>query len=305
MTEIKGFDKINRLSFRPLTHRRYDDAMTIALGFFYSDGVLVGADNQFTVGAAKISGQKTDRLSASWGTVVASFAGNSDYAAATFAECKHLKETKAFKEDQIQAMRNVLELRYKNNVFEHPRYKSGEYDYSFLFGVHLKKGSPGARLYKTTEGVMRPLSTFDCIGSGDLFGIDLMHSMYSYQMNHKRAVFFAAYVLSHASMRAQYVGDKFAFQVLTHDGSILDGPFCADMEQIAFHANNVGNWFVQECQRFLMLHSSGDIVKFAKNLTALDARATYIRTLWDDLAVSPPGHPPTTIDPSRLPPWLE
>jgi 20S proteasome alpha/beta subunit len=277
--------------------------MTIALGFFYSEGVLVCADSQITAGYSKIDAQKTGRFSASWGSVIAAFEGNADNAAAAFHECDHLKETEEFRKDPVQAMRELLERRYKNNVLDHPDYASGNYCYSLLLGIFLS-GMPDAktRLYKTRECFLRPLTAFECMGVGEQFGRDTAKNLYTYKMGHKRAVFLAAYVLSHVSARSQYVGDKFVVQVLNHDGTFLD---TSALERIAIHANNVGNWFVQECQRFLVLHAGGDIANFSRLLMILDSRATHIRALWDAIEAGESNPQSTKVDPSRLPPWPE
>jgi 20S proteasome alpha/beta subunit len=252
--------------------------MTIALGFFYDKGVLVCADSQFTIGTAKLDGQKTGRFSASWGTVVAAIEGNGDYASAAFNECIHLKESESFRKDPIQAMRELLETRYKNNVWAHPDYASQNYDYSFLFGIYLN-GAAGARLYKTNDGVLRPLTAFECIGCGEQFGRDVAKLVYRYRMTHESAVFSAAYVLSHANERSQFVGGQFRFLILKHDGSVIEEPESHKFEAVAFHAANVGNWFIQECQRFLVMHADGDSSYFSDLLKALNSRAGYVHQL--------------------------
>jgi 20S proteasome alpha/beta subunit len=276
--------------------------MTIALGFLYSGGVLVCADNQFTAGAAKLEGQKTSAFSASWGNVICAFAGNADYAAAAFMECEHLKETKDFKKDPVQALREVLERRYKSNVFGHPDYATGDYWYSLLIGIH-QNGKPNPSLYKTADGTLRPLSACECIGIGEQFGRDVAKLLYSFKMDHARAVFTASYVLSHASARAQYVGDKFMFRGLNRDGSFIDNS--ERLELLALHAHNAGNWFVQECQRFFVLHAFGDAKSYARLSEILDTRTAFIRGLWNDLESGRQGLESPTVDPSRLPPWPE
>ncbi|SPE38805.1 hypothetical protein SBA6_950028 [Candidatus Sulfopaludibacter sp. SbA6] len=147
--------------------------MTIAAGLLCSEGVLVCADSQVTVGTAKLDGSKVGVFETSWGQVIGSFAGNVDYAAAAFQMIERHADSTEVKSSPIDGIETLLSSRYRSHVWEHPQQDSGDYDYSLFLGIRLNEENH-ARLYRTTETILREVRSFDCAGSGEEFGRDIL-----------------------------------------------------------------------------------------------------------------------------------
>jgi 20S proteasome alpha/beta subunit len=279
--------------------------MTIAAGFVYSEGVLVCADSQMTVGAAKVDGSKVGKFETSWGQIIASFAGNVDYAAAAFQALERAGESEKIKDEPIDGIECFLSARYETHVFGHPQQKSGDYDYSLFLGIRLNAHKT-ARLYRTSETILREVKSFDCAGSGEDFGRDVLRLLHSPDLSIERAVALASYMLSHTKDRIQYCGGQSMVRMLRHDGSSLDNTEDLRLAQLSRHIEISGNWFVWESQKFLMRHALGDMEQFARTLTVLDSRATFIRNIWEEAIQSGRVDRRSTIpDQSNLPPWPE
>ena len=124
-------------------------------------------------------------------------------------------------------------------------------------------------------------------------------------MTHARAAFLANYILSHVKSRAQYTGGKSSIEILQHDGKDLEQAEHETLELSAIHAENVGNWFIQECQRFLVLHAPNDKNEFDRLVDILGKRVQYLREVWESMIAARSGLESTKPDSSTLPPWPE
>jgi 20S proteasome alpha/beta subunit len=276
--------------------------MTIAAGLLTTDGVLVCADRQITAGASKLEGNKIGHFEASWSSVIAAFAGNVAYAATAFQACECAKESANIKRNPIQGLNGLLAKRYREHVFTHPLYKSGDCDFSIIFGIRLKK-EKRARLYVTTDTEFREIKSFECVGAGEDAGRNLLKYIYNPRYDLRRGVAVASYAISHVADRVQFCGGAPNMGFIRHDG-VADVAFQHELELIALHLANVGNWFAWESQKFLMNHLFGDMRKFS-SLVDVNTRAVYIRSCWEDFATGKADLQSTRLDQSRLPPWPE
>ena len=145
--------------------------MTIALGFVYSDGVMLGADSQFTVGSSKVEGLKVGHFEASWGKVAVTFAGNVDYATAAFQKCERAAELSDTRSAPLDAIEEILSDFYKEHIFAHPGYQSGgDFDYSMMLAIKLDK-ERNAKLYRTQDTILREVRSFDSVWAPYSFGV--------------------------------------------------------------------------------------------------------------------------------------
>jgi 20S proteasome alpha/beta subunit len=276
--------------------------MTIAAAFVTTEGVLLCTDQQITAGASKLEGNKIANFEATWGNVVMAFAGNVDQAAGAFQFCERVRES--VKADPIQGLDDILAQRYRDHVFAHPKYATGFYDYVLFVAIQLR-GGDRARLYRATDAEFREIVTFDCAGAGEDAARDLLRYLYSTNGDFKWGVALAAYVVSHVGQRVQYCGGHPAVGLLRHDGRV-DPEQIKALHRLSLHIENVGNWFVWECQKFLLHHALGTPDRFGRCEEALTVRAERVRGLWDSLKTLDPTCPEVpTPDQSPLPPWPE
>jgi 20S proteasome alpha/beta subunit len=276
--------------------------MTIAAGFLYSGGVLLCADSQFTVGPSKIDGLKVGHFDASWGKVVCALVGNVDYAAAAFQACEREKEKIKTKRDPRAAIEETLSAFYERHVFGHPSYEDGDVEYSLFLGIR-QNGQP-AKLYRTQETVFRELKAFDCAGSGEDVARDLLRPLYRSGMSRSQAVALASYVVSHAKHHVQYCGGPTLIRALDNDGNVEEMDAGA-LQDLAFHMEKVGCWFVCEAQKFMLGHWSGDDETFRKRLEILNERAVHIRSVWNSMPSVRLDHQSTIPDQTAQTPWPE
>jgi 20S proteasome alpha/beta subunit len=295
-------------TIRPLKHRRYPriegkiKPMTIAAGFAYRDGVMVCADTQVTIGLSKIDGVKVGRFHSSWGQVICAFAGNVDFACSAFQQCERESESDKMLDDPVGYIRRILKQFYKEHVFNHPRYDTGDYDFNLLLGIRLVTEEK-AKLYKAGDTVLREVKSYDCVGIGSDHGRAILRSLCTPIMPRDYALALSAYMMDHAKTHAQYCGGSSVTLGLQHDGKELD-QIQASLD-LANHTANMCKWFVQEAQIFMLGHTQGSIETFEDRLKILNERARYVRNLWDTRASIPLDLQPTRVDSTRLLPWPE
>lgn len=275
--------------------------MTIAAGFLYADGVMLCADSQMTVGSSKLDGMKVGRFDASWGQVASTFAGNVDFAAAAFQQCERECESADVTDLPVVGLAEVLEDFYRRHVFEHPQFESGEYDYSLLLAIRLN-GESHAKLYRAEQTIFREIKSFDCIGSGEDYGREIVSLLHDPNLTRSRAVALAAYMLGHVKKHAQYCGGKSVILALQHTGQ-LDPLETTEVTELANHMENVAAWFVWQAQQFILGHTFGDEAAFERRLEILGTRAKHARYLWESRpeAQSDPQHAQRI--PIEMPPW--
>jgi 20S proteasome alpha/beta subunit len=268
--------------------------VTIALGFVYDAGVLLCADSQFTVGSVKMDGMKLGRVDGDWGTVVATFAGNVDFATAAFQrfEC----EVAEFSDDPVVVLEKTLAKFYRTHVFHHPNYDSGDYDYQILLAIKIRT-EPETRLYVATDTVMRQTGAFCCIGAGEETASPMLRYLCSPERHEPDAIALASYVLSTVKRGVESCGGISVIHTLRHDGTFEDHT----KSKIAKHIENVSGWFGWQAQRFMLMHTCGDS-EFQERLKNLTQDAVHMRTLWKAMEAAQPNPQPTTADPSHQPP---
>lgn len=278
--------------------------MTIAAGFTFADGVMVFADSQYTIDGSKIDGLKVGRIDASWGCAAGAFAGNVDFAAAAFQQCERASESKNVKRSPVDALGEILEAFYRRHILDHPDNGRENLDYFLFLAIKLKRNRI-ARLYRTQETVLREIRSFDCAGSGEEFGREVLRFLHRSKMKLDYATALAAYMLAHVKTHAQFCGGSSRIIVLKHgegDINVMDTP---DIEALVHHIEDVAQWFGQEAQQFMLGHTFGDQRDFAKRLDVLNSRAIHIRHLWDSRPSMQSGLQPPKPDSTHLPPWPE
>jgi 20S proteasome alpha/beta subunit len=279
--------------------------MTIAAGFCYSGGVLVCADSQFTIGTSKVDGLKAGGFTASWGEVVAAFAGNATYASGLFHQWRRQKEYEDFKKSPVDALAARFYDHYQKHVHGHPEYKdkSAELDYAMFVGVRTGQQTP--QLFIMDRGDIRDVGTFNCAGSGEEWARTVLRYLHSTSLSTDQAVCLASYILAHTKHRAQYVGGRSSILLLTSETGIDVGKV-EWLNSLALHTEYVGNWFAVECERFLLHHAlARGMPEFAHLSNLLQARMTRLYSLWESKAAIRADAQSSTDDWSGLPPWPE
>ncbi len=277
--------------------------MTIAAGFTFSDGVMLCADSQMTIGNAKLNGMKVGRMESKWGQVACAFAGNVDWASAAFQACERAKDSREVKKSPVDGIGGILEDFYRRQVFGHPRYESGDYDYSLFVAIRLD-GDARAKLYRAEQTIFREVKSFDCAGSGEDYGREILQFLHFPTMKRERAVALASYMLTHAKKNAQYCGGESVILALLNTGN-LDRLETMDITELGNHIEATAAWFVVEAQQFVLGHAVGDRQAFDERWEILKTRALRIRTAWESrpsMQLDPRWTKPDEI---LLPPWPE
>src|SRR5258708_4991092 len=123
----------------PLKHPRYhppkEAVMTIAAGFVHRDGVLLCSDLLMQDDYSKELGFKILDLEGKWGTGLAAFAGNVDYAMSAIQRFdRKLKNKPSSK--VVEALEEQLYEHYTKHILGHSKCGEGDGpDYDLLFAI--------------------------------------------------------------------------------------------------------------------------------------------------------------------------
>lgn len=256
--------------------------MTIAIGFLYEKGVLLCADSQFTIGSMKMDGMKLGKFDADWGTVVATFSGNVDYASAAFQRCQRELENFRGEVDPVPVIERTLAKFYRKHVFGHPLYKTDDYNYEMLLAIKLK-AEPKTKLYLAVDMILHRTGVFCCIGAGGETANAMLRFLCSQERGETDAIALAAYVLAAVKVAVEGCGGRSVIHTLRDDGTFEDHT----ASKIALHTENIANWFVPEAQRFVLTHTGSDM-EFQAALGRLNTAANHIRELWKAYPFNPP-----------------
>jgi 20S proteasome alpha/beta subunit len=194
--------------------------MTIAAGILCSDGVVLGADTEFT-GPIKHSGSKI------WGVVPNGLrvrclmAGAGDVillrsmrdklaAAPAFDKAKNREETVACIEDQMAGL-------FQRHVFPNPTYTDRNQALSLVFGL---RDSEGCGLYETSGTAVAKSERYACIGYGSDLGSYLLETLLESEPAILNGIATMIYVLKQAKKYSLYCGGDSHLFVLRKNGEV-------------------------------------------------------------------------------------
>ena len=201
--------------------------MTIAAGFFCSDGSVLSTDTLMTASPSKIHQSKLVHFEFPGGKIGFAYAGN--VAAALSAINKVKKRlTSRKRSNPFDEVERTLEREYKRQVLNHPDHKEDpDLDYWFLFALWLPKDR--VRLYGTSGISIYPIDSWDAIG----IGADLMRFIMQQGNPHgtaSQAIALSSYALSSIKDCVDGCGGMSLHLVVSNEGevglvtSISEGP---------------------------------------------------------------------------------
>jgi hypothetical protein len=206
---------------KPVKHRRYylhkEKTVTIAAGFVSADGVLLCADSRVESDSSKEFGLKILPIKGDWGDGLIAYAGDVDHAVSAIQKFdRKLKQTKS--ENILEELEESLEKEWKRKIFKHPLYGGvGCPDYHLL--VAIRPVGESSRLYVTSENTIHEVRGFRCIGMGEDLATHLLGSLMLGNLEEKKVVCLAAYVLAEVKRSVTGCDGLSIFRSLRDDGT--------------------------------------------------------------------------------------
>lgn len=209
--------------------RQRQVSLTIAAAFFFSKGIVLCADSQYTApGWTKTEGSKifhrTFTFSSGQSSVAFAFSGSVDYAKMAIHEMWEdlgKVEEISFSVDTVRkVVRERLLTFYAQHFYPHPHYGTSNGP-SIEFLIALRSHTDDKlSLFRTSDTALIELSTFGAVGSGTLLSNYLVPIMYRHRnMSLKDVVAIAVDVLYQTKKYVDGCGGNSEFLVLNNDGT--------------------------------------------------------------------------------------
>jgi hypothetical protein len=191
--------------------------MTIAAGFVYRDGILLCADTELT-GWITLHEAKISQFSCSAGNVGIAYSGNSGFAASTIQKCKR-KLGAVAAVDFIGELETIIDKEYRRTVLSHPSQATDtSLPYKLLIAVTSNSGD--AALYVTDQTAMHQISTYECIGVGEVLAHYLVRPTFSPDIGERQMLSLATFMLACVKGYVSGCGGMSQFLGLRKDGTV-------------------------------------------------------------------------------------
>ena len=224
--------------------------MSIAVGYKFRDGVIIGADSEAVDGTAKFETSKISTIVTKGATLVCATAGHAGHinkvAAIIQAELQKLPNAKHrdIEEDPIrQCIDYAVAEVYQRFIFRHPGSETGQGPAAqFVIGL-WSKGLGTALLLSNEDAVVDELYNFAVAGMGSSFARWIGGNLFRPDMSQAEAIRLAVHVLHLTKTNVIHCGMQTELWVLTNDGELTTVPVsqisrCEGYSDRFAHASN-------------------------------------------------------------------
>ncbi|MGA8222782.1 MAG: hypothetical protein WB780_14110 [Candidatus Acidiferrales bacterium] len=218
--------------------------MTIAIGQRFKDGILLCADTLLSTGGIRKYGDKLFSYRCANGAVIV-FAVSGNVAYAKMAIEKSVLEVNKIpaadlKSEAIKiAIEKVLIQFYKDHIFPHPLYKSGQKDFQFVAAAWTPHS--GILPFYSTETALTEFEVYLPLGIGSDLAEYILETTAIPKTKHRKldsAVRLMIHVLWAVKEYVEECGGKSQFIVLDKDGKLSK----VDLADIRFVEDASGLW---------------------------------------------------------------
>jgi hypothetical protein len=187
--------------------------MTIAIGMFAKEALIIAADSQETLGGYKLDtskimvANKGDSRPQGAGTLVATGAGWSGYLdAVNQAICFGFLRNTWSDADLMQMLDDRVKDFHRDHILRMNNLLSDDRpDMSLLIGEYLPAESP--RLFHSVESVISEVTGYCSVGSGQPYADAMLERYWRSNMQMKQGIALAAYVVSNVKKTVHGCGN--------------------------------------------------------------------------------------------------
>ena len=199
--------------------------MTIAAGFIVSNGVLLCADSQYTIGSSITYGNKVIVRELGGARAVFAIAGHVDYGRMFTDFCGDLYE--ASDDKSVRALRAITIGALSDFQTRYPVTATDDCQVSFLIGLWAE--GEKAQLFRANRDALSVVDEWDCMGFAPALGKYLFGSIYERGLSLDSAAILAAQVLADIKQHDTYVGGPSNLVLLFNDGR-MGRPNASELE---------------------------------------------------------------------------
>jgi hypothetical protein len=194
--------------------------MTIAVGFCFEGGILLGADSQYETYTMRTYGAKMGFFESGKSVVAFALAGHSRFAWSAINKCQEKLGGPIQKQHLASEIETILENEYRRNVLTHPAATTDPtIHYNCLIAICIPGKS--ISLYSTHETAMNPVAEYECIGIGESLAQFLIGpSRTIKRFSDEDALTLAAQVLDATKIHVPGCGGHSMVLVLRTDGTV-------------------------------------------------------------------------------------
>jgi len=214
--------KHEKRPIKPKTPRR--KPMTVIAGIRCTDGLVLCADSEYTVGSGKATGAKIafSRPREGGYSLLMAGAGNMGMFDNLFQ--KSLAKIDASSDQSLAKITEIieryLEIIYKKHIYPAPFELIDDLNFSVLIGIWTPDSK--TQLFESSADVLNNVGDFDCKGIGHQFAYEVIRSMGCFPLTIDQAEMLAAEATSRAKRFSTYVsGDTAIWSQRESDGHIL------------------------------------------------------------------------------------
>ncbi len=224
--------------------------MSIAIGYKFRDGVIIGADSEAVDGTAKFKTSKVCTIVTKGARLVCATAGHSAHihkvAGIIKAELKKLsngKHTDRGEDPMRQCIDYAVSDVYQRFIFRHPGSEIGQGPAAqFVIGL-WSKGLGTALLLSNEDDVVDELDDFAVAGMGSSFARCIGGNFFRPDTSQAEAIRLAVHVLHLTKNNVIHCGMQSQLLVLTNDGkltavSVSEISRCESYSDRFVHASN-------------------------------------------------------------------
>jgi 20S proteasome alpha/beta subunit len=185
--------------------------MTLILGAFCSEGLLLTADREESSEYAKRSVQKLFEIhppSGAWRMVVggAGDSAFSDFVMGAIARAA-LQSSDTFTANHEQVLSDTLREVYRDYMYCVPKNVREARGIELLIGLNTQDGSL-VRLYKTNDEIVNIVLDYACCGIGRDIADYFLDRLYEERLTERQLIAFAAFVVREAKDSVEAVGKE-------------------------------------------------------------------------------------------------